>query len=222
VGAPKGEWRSASQWPLPQAPQTSYALTPKGLVANGGQSAPLKASFTVDYATPCVGEGGGPTMQPCHPKGSGYSLAGKVLAAPVEVTGHALADVWIAADTPDANLFLLLEDVSPDGSVKVVTEGRLKASLRKTGKAPWALPGLPWHRAYAEDAQTLQAGEPVRMQFDLMPTSYVWAKGHRIQISLAGSDYRERARDPKAQPATITLISDAGHPSTISLPIVQP
>ena len=111
---------------------------------------------------------------------------------------------------------------TPGGAVKVVTEGRLKASLRKTDKAPWALPGLPWHRAYAEDAQMLKPGEPVRMQFDLMPTSYVWAKGHRIQFTFAGSDYRERARNADAQPARITLISDAEHPSSVSLPIVKP
>ena len=220
VGA--DEWRSAAQWPLPQAPQTSFAITAKGLETDAIKPAPLSTSFVVDYATPCVGEGGGPTMQPCHPKGAGFSVAGKALTAPVEVTGHGLADVWIAADTPDANLFLLLEDVAPDGSVKVVTEGRLKASLRKTDKAPWALPGLPWHRAYAEDAQMLKPGEPVRMQFDLMPTSHVWAKGHRIQFTFAGSDYRERARSANSQPARITLISDAGHPSSVSLPIVKP
>lgn len=216
------EWHSATQWPLPQAPQTSFAITAKGLETGATKPAPLNTSFAVDYATPCVGEGGGPTMQPCHPKGAGFSVAGKALAAPVEVTGHGLADVWIAADTPDANLFLLLEDVAPDGSVKVVTEGRLKASLRKTDKAPWTLPGLPWHRTYAEDAQMLKPGEPVRMQFDLMPTSHVWAKGHRIQFTFAGSDYRERARSANSQPARITLISDAGHPSSISLPIVKP
>ena len=53
-----------------------------------------------------------------------------------------------------------------------------------------------------------------------MPTSYVFAKGHRIQITVTGSDHRERARASDAQPARITLISDKARPSTISLPIV--
>ena len=116
----------------------------------------------------------------------------------------------------------MLEDVAPDGSVKVVTEGRLKASLRKLNDAPWKLPNLPWHRAYAEDEQLLKAGEPVRLQFDLMPTSYVWAKGHRIQFTFTGSDHRERARNANAQPATVTLLSDPAHPSRVSLPVVKP
>jgi putative CocE/NonD family hydrolase len=217
-----GEWRSASQWPLPQASQTDFALTPKGLAMGAAKPAPFKASFAVDYTITCPEGGSGSTVQPCHLAGKGLSLSGKPLPAPVEVSGHGLADVWIASDTPDANLFLLLEDVAPDGGVKVVTEGRLKASLRKLDKAPWALPSLPWHRAYAEDVQWLKSGEPVRLQFDLMPTSYVWAKGHRIQFTFTGSDHRERARNANAQPATITLISDGDHPSRVSLPIVKP
>lgn len=216
-----GEWRTASQWPLPQAAQTRFGLGPKGISESVNFKTALKQSFPVDYTVkPCANAGSGSTVQPCHLPGKGFSLAGKVLGAPLEVTGHPLADIWIAADAPDANLFLYLEDVAPDGSVKVVTEGRLKASLRKTGEAPWALPGLPWHRAFAEDVQKLKPGEPVRLQFDLMPTSYVFAKGHRVQFTFTGSDHRERARDADAQPATITLISDREHPSTVSLPLV--
>lgn len=217
-----GEWRSAAQWPLPQASQTIFNITPKGLETGAVKPTSFKTSFPVDYTITCPEGGSGATVQPCHLAGKGLSLSGKPLNAPVEVTGHGLADVWIAADTPDANLFLLLEDVAPDGSVRVVTEGRLKASLRKLDKAPWALPGLPWHRAYAEDEQLLKPGEPVRLQFDIMPTSYIWAKRHRIQFTFTGSDHRERARNANAQPAAITLISDAAHPSSVSLPIVKP
>lgn len=214
-----GEWRAATQWPLPQARQVSFGLTASGLV-DRADGTPLRRAFPVDYTVTCPEGGSGATVQPCHLPGKGLSLAGKALKAPVEVTGHGLADVWIAADTPDANLFVYLEDVAPDGSVRVVTEGRLKATLRKLDQAPWALPGLPWHRAYAEDVQWLKPGEPVRLQFDLMPTSYVFAKGHRIQFTFTGSDHRERARDAKAQPKEIVLMSDTAHASRISLPVV--
>jgi predicted acyl esterase len=214
------EWRATSEWPLPQARQVPFALTPGGLRQGAARGQALRQAFAVDYTVSCPEGGSGARVQPCHLPGQGFSLAGKVLTAPVEVTGHGIADVWIAADTPDANLFLLLEDVAPDGGVKVVTEGRLKVSLRKLGEAPWALPGLPWHRAFAEDVQPLAPGVPVRLQFDLLPTSYVFAKGHRIQFTFTGSDHRERARDPDAQPKQITLLSDKAHPSTVSLPIV--
>ena len=218
VGA--NEWRSTPVWPLPQARPVAFSFTPKGLVEGTFKGAGLNRSFAVNYAVTCVDAGSGPTMQPCHLPGNGASFAGKPLAAPVEYIGHGIADVWIAADTPDANLFLYVEDVAPDGTVHPITEGRLKASLRKLNEAPWALPGIPWHRAFAEDAQPLKPGEPVRMQFDIMPTSWVFHKGHRIQFTLTGSDWRERARDPQSQPAQIALISDRGHPSSVSLPLV--
>ncbi|MBC2665426.1 CocE/NonD family hydrolase [Novosphingobium flavum] len=221
VGA--NQWRSTPVWPLPQAKQTSFAFTAKGLVQGGFAGAPLKRDFAVNYGVTCVNSGEGPRMQPCHLPGNGTSLAGKPLAAPVEYTGHAIADLWVAADTPDANLFLYVEDVAPDGTVKVVTEGRLKASLRRENEAPWALPGgIPWHRAFAEDAQPLKPGEPVRLRFDVMPASWVFAKGHRVQFTVTGSDWRERARDPLSQPKSITLLSDLDHPSSVSLPLIAP
>jgi uncharacterized protein len=217
-----GEWRSTGQWPLPQAVQTPFALTKGGLKQGDFSGPAFSQAFAVDYKVNCVNSGFGPTMQPCHLPGNGLSLTGVPLKQAMEYTGHGLADIWIAADAPDANLFLYVEDVAPDGTVRVVTEGRLKASLRKLDKAPWALPAIPWHRAFAEDAQPLEKGVPARLQFDVMPTSWIFAKGHRIQFTFTGSDWRERARDPNAQPAQITLISERDHPSTVSLPIVRP
>ncbi len=214
------EWRSSAVWPLAQTVQTPFSLT-KGGLRQGGGGPTLNQSFAVNYDVNCVNAGFGPTMQPCHLSGNGLSLASDPLKAATEFSGHGVADIWIATDTADANLFLYIEDVAPDGSVRVVTEGRLKASLRKLSPAPWAMPGIPWHRAFAEDAQPLKAGEPVRLQFDVMPSSYVFAKGHRIQFTFTGSDWRERARDPNSQPKSIRLISDKAHPSTVSLPLIE-
>ncbi|MBC2667573.1 CocE/NonD family hydrolase [Novosphingobium piscinae] len=215
-------WRSSKVWPLPDARPTPFALTARGLVEGVFTGAALRRDFAVDYAVNCEKSGFGPTMQPCHNPGNGWSIAGPPLTAAAEYTGHGVADLWIAADTPDANLFLYVEDVAPDGTVRVITEGRLKASLRRTAEAPWILPGgYPWHRAFAEDAQPLQPGQPARLQFDLMPTSWTFQPGHRVQLTLAGSDWRERARDPQAQPRTITILSDRDHPSSVVLPLIR-
>lgn len=219
-GSGTGEWRAAREWPLPQARPVPFALTPTGLLHGTAAGPAFSKAFDVDYTVTCPEGGSGSTVQPCHLPGKGLSLTGKPLAAPTELTGHGLADIWISAEARDANLFLLVEDVAPDGRVTVVTEGRLKASLRKLGTAPWALPDLPWHRGYAEDTQPLTPGEPVRLQFDILPASWVFAKGHRIQFTFTGSDHRERARDPAAQPRQITLLSDKAHPSSVTLPLV--
>jgi hypothetical protein len=98
--------------------------------------------------------------------------------------------------------------------------GRLKASLRAEVPAPFSVPGTPWHRAYAEDAQPLQAGEPVTLHFDFLPTSYRIPAGHRVGVTLMGADYRERLRDPNAPGTVISVLSTAAEPSWLDLPLL--
>lgn len=159
--------------------------------------------------------------QPSHLLSQKASFPARPLVAAVEVTGHGLVDIWIVADGSDASLFAYLDDVAPDGSVRVVTDGRLKASQRKPGEAPWAPPVVPWHRVQAEDVKPLQPNAPARLQFDLLSMSHVFAKGHRILLIIPGSDHRERARDPAARPKSIILICDRTHRSSINLPILR-
>lgn len=219
MNAPAGtEWRATASWPLKQTRMQTFFLNGTKLDTRAGQARPV--SFAARYDAACPGAGSGSQVQPCHVAGSGASMAGTPLAADTEVTGNVLVDLWISSDQPDANIFAYLEDVAPDGTVEVITEGRLKASLRKETSAPWAMPdGVPWHRAFAEDAQPVKAGEAVRLRFDMMPTSYVFRKGHRIQITVTGSDHRERARD-LATPPRITLYSGKGKASSVALPII--
>ena len=153
--------------------------------------------------------------QPCHITGNGASWS-MPIAVDTEITGHPLADLWIVSDAPDEHVFAYLEDVSPDGKVTVVTEGRLKASIRKTSAAPWKTLGLPWHRGFAEDAQSLKGGEPARIQFAMLPASWVFKKGHRLQITITGWDWRER--QALKTRSTIRILNEAQHRSTVTLP----
>ena len=79
--------------------------------------------------------------------------------------------------------------------------------------------GVTRQRAYKEDAQPLKPGEAVRLHFDMMPTSWVFRKGHRMQITVTGSDHRERARDI-ATPPRITVYFDRAHASSVALPVI--
>jgi uncharacterized protein len=228
INAPAGqEWRSAATWPLP-----GTEMRPLYLVSNGSLGAKpslLKIApraFDVNYAISCPDKKtgpfeGGPFAQPCYVKGEGVSYADRPLARDTEVTGSPVVDVWIAADTRDADVFAYLEDVAPDGSVRVVAEGRLKASLRATAKPNWKIPGdYPWHRSFVEDVQPLTPGEPVKLSFDMMPSSWIFKAGHRIQITLRGADERERLRDGGLA-KRITILADAAHPSAMRLPVAH-
>ena len=220
-------WKSAPSWPVAGAAPQAFYLTQGDGLAAAPPKAVSKASFVVDDGVACPGVtvtlANTTTVQPCHPAKGAASFALAPLTADTELTGHPVVDLWVSSSGPDANLFAYIEDVAPDGTIKPVTDGRLKASLRKVNPAPWALPpGVPWHRSYAEDAEALPLGQPVEVKFDLLPLSYVFKAGHRIQLTVAGADYRERERKVATPAPAISIHTGAGFASSVVLPLVRP
>jgi putative CocE/NonD family hydrolase len=145
------------------------------------------------------------------------------LAADLEVTGVPSARLWISADTRDANVFAVLEDVAPDGRSTFVTDGRMRASWRKIHPGPWRLREQIWHRGYGEDVAPLEPGEPAELAFDLLPISYVFKAGHSIRVSLSTSIGQPYQAPPLAGglTPTIELHRDRARPSALLLPIVS-
>lgn len=223
VGAPDGSaWRSAKVWPVPGATPTVYHLG-KSLEAAAPRSRGERTTFTVRYDVDCPAAPKRPDglltgAPPCPLAYAGPRFTGQPLTADTEVTGDAVVDLWISSTAADANLFVYLEDVGADGVVTPVTDARLKASLRKVSAPPYDNFGLPWHRSHREDARPMTAGEPERLTFAFLPASHLFKAGHRIQISVAGADYRERDRTPQSPAPTVTILNTPSHPSTVTLP----
>ncbi len=230
--APGTEWRSAKQWPPPGAASRTLYLAPSGptggMLTGALPAKPAAGEFKVSYDVGCPPGHEGPRLAnltpglltgalPCFPETAGPHFLGAPLKADTEVTGSPVADLWVRIDATDQNVFVYLEDVAPDGAIHPVTDGRLKASLRKTNAPPFANFGLPWHRAYQDDAQPLTPGEPARLQLDLLPTSYIFKAGHRIRITVAGADFREKFGNTGTGPL-MAILSDKDHASSVSLP----
>jgi putative CocE/NonD family hydrolase len=225
INAPAGtEWRGSKTWPIAGVSASTWYLGQGALQPRTPTAKAIATSFTVRYDVGC------PEMvkryneyltgaPPCPLAHAGPHFAGPVLRADTEVTGDAVADLWITSTAKDSNIFVYLEDVAPDGTVTSVTDARLKASLRRLNKPKYANFDLPWHRAHAEDAQDLTPGEPARLTMAFLPASYVFKAGHRIQVSVAGADYRERDRTPVTPAPVLTILNDAAHPSAVTLPI---
>jgi putative CocE/NonD family hydrolase len=178
--------------------------------------------YDVDCPTSAKMPGGLLTgAPPCPVEHGGPRFVTAPLQSDMEVTGDAFADLWMSSSAGDVNIFVYLEDVAPDGSVAQVTDARLKASLRKTSRPKYENFGLPYQRSHREDAQPLKTGEPARLVFAFLPTSYVFKAGHSIRISIAGADYRERDRTPVSPAPLVTIYNTASNPSYISLPVVN-
>ncbi|MEQ5809033.1 CocE/NonD family hydrolase [Alteromonas sp. NFXS44] len=219
-GSAKGHWASSSTWPVEGVDFKAFAMTDSGLKTDGQAEGTLDQQFDVKFEQNCPGEKISSRSQPCSTHEEGIHISSEPLVHAIEVTGHPKVTVNLSTNRNDANLFAYLEDVAPDGSVTVITEGRLKASMRKTDSAPWLMPeGTPWHRWYKEDQQLLTAYEPVELTFAMMPTSRVFAEGHKIRVTFTGSDYRERLRDDAGHAQTIRLTSPSSGTAVLMLPV---
>jgi hypothetical protein len=141
------------------------------------------------------------------------------LESPVQVIGHPVVHIWLQTDAPDLDLFVYLEEVDEEGNSIYVTEGILRASHRAIGKASFENLGLPWHNHFQSELQTVPAGKPIELVFDLLPTAYRFSKGKRIRVTVAFAD-ADNFDTPVIDPAPVVhLLRDKNHPSFIDLPL---
>ena len=231
VNASSGtEWRSSKTWPVAGTQPTKFFLagsSPAGgdLQSHAPTDAGSQTTFAVRYDVDCptlARQPGGllTGAPPCPVEHGGPRFLTAPLESDREVTGDAVVDLWMSSSAGDGNLFVYLEDVAPDGNVTQVTDARLKASLRKMSKPRYENYGLPYHRSHREDAQPLKPGEPAQLVFAFLPASHIFKAGHRIRISIAGSDYRERDRAPVSPAPVVTIYSTLSTPSYVSLPVI--
>jgi putative CocE/NonD family hydrolase len=237
IDAPESEaWRTTSTWPVPEAIETSFffeagrsgtvnsindgTLTdklPAGLVA--ADSGRVDTTATLGPGNRWANTYGGDVGYPdlARNDARGWTWTSLPLGVPLEVIGHPVAHIWIRSSTRDADVFVYLEDVDPDGRSTYVTEGVLRASHRKLMKPPFENFGLPWTRSYKEDVSPLP-DRPTELVFDLLPTAKRFKAGHRIRITVTGAD-RDAHRKVTQAPDLI-IYRDRSHPSRVDMPVV--
>jgi hypothetical protein len=139
----------------------------------------------------------------------------------MEVTGHALVDIFLSSSTTDAQVFVYLEDIDEQGTVHYVTEGSFRALHRKVSneKAPYKQVG-PYHSFLREDGEPLKPGEVAELQFSMLPISYLFKKGHRVRIAIAGAD-AEQFRNMTNDEPQYTIHRSFNYPSRVELPVIS-
>ena len=95
------------------------------------------------------------------------------LAAELDVMGHPRVSLTVTAAAPVAYLSAKLCDVFPDGTSALVSRGILNLAHRDGHAKPAAL----------------EPGSPTTLELELEATSWVFEAGHRVRLSLAGSDW---------------------------------
>ncbi len=94
------------------------------------------------------------------------------MVTPMEITGNVKARLYVQSDSPDFDLCVRMTDVYPDGRSMLVLDGVRRARFRNGYKTEQLVP-------YAELTP---------IEVDLLSTSIVIAPGHRLRISISGSN----------------------------------
>lgn len=234
------EWRTADRWPIRHRLKLRFYFHdgPTGTV-NSVNDGSLKLlpplfgndTYTVDYTTTTgyptrwtnTWEGPGapygyPDMTFNDEKGLTYTS--RPLDHEIRITGHPVVHLHVSSTAADGDFFAYLEEVDENGYSRYITEGVLRASHRSLDNAPYQTMGLPWHRSYPEDIQPLQEDKPVRLKFDLIPTSWVFKPGKRIRVTITCADDGNTFTPQFSPVPEVTVYRNIFRKSYIQLPVI--
>ena len=222
------EWRESKTWP-PAAKMTPYYLS------SGHESDAAHRTRTLSAAIPEISKSSSTFVSdPQNPVKNIYSSSGahdyrdlgnrndvltfdsSPLTLDMEVTGPISAEMYMACDCRDVDLWVRLLDVAPDGTAfNLMSPGLdvVRASYREAGRGQ----------------QLLEPNRIYVIHLDNLITSNVFKKDHRVRVQISGSFFPNFSRNPQTgdsernsanmKKARVTIYTDREHPSRIILPV---
>ena len=143
------------------------------------------------------------------------------LAGDMEITGNAVISLEVSSTHEDGAFIVYLEDVAPDGYVRLLTEGELRAVHRAVSDSPALATFGPLHSFSSSDGQPLAPGEITTLSFALLPVSALVREGHAIRVAIAGHDKDTFIRVPETGNPVIQVYRQQGNVSWIDLPVIN-
>jgi putative CocE/NonD family hydrolase len=221
-------WRAADTWPPIGEAARQFHLAPhRMLAATSGAAA--SDSCKVDF-----GFGTGPhtryerlaaidnrDFHTDWPQREAVLLSytSEALGADMVLTGHAVAELWLAASESDAAVHIYLSELSADGRLHYITEGVLRALHRRDADdTPQHRTAWPTHSYARKDAAPLTLGTLERLRIALLPVSWLLRRGSRIRLSISGADADHYGQVPHGRPPILTIHHGDDMPSRLLLP----
>lgn len=168
----------ADAWPLPETRWTTWNLDADRTTLSTDTP---NSEASVSYDT----------------TGTGVTFLGPVAETETEVTGPLAAKLFVSSTTTDADLFLVLRVIDPDGDEVVfrgamdahtpTAQGWLRVSHRALDEEK-SLPHRPYHTHTS--AEPMTPGEIYEVAVEIWPTSVVIPAGYRLALTVRGNDYR--------------------------------
>lgn len=171
-------WKTSNSWPVPST-ETSFYLTDNGkLQTNKNSQKHSSVSFTYDPSLPVPTIGGRNLFLESGPKDQTsiesrddvLVFTSEALDADLEVTGNIFAEMFFTSDRKDTDVVIRLCDVYPDGRSILIADGVQRLCL-------------------APHVQDRPGCQMQKITVDLWSTSFVFAKGHKIRVSVSSSNF---------------------------------
>ncbi|MGH2830442.1 MAG: CocE/NonD family hydrolase [Actinomycetota bacterium] len=142
------------------------------------------------------------------------------------VAGPLSIDLYASMAGTDADFFVSVSDVFPDGRVSYLQRGLLKSSHRRVDplRSYWDQGIMVQPYRPHTNPQPVVPGEIIKYQIEIFPMGYIFRPQHKILVQV----HTPPAVDglwgytPSHQPAAVTLYHSAAYPTSLLLPVVQP
>jgi putative CocE/NonD family hydrolase len=226
----KEAWRESQTWP-PATKMTSYYLTigsntdssttRVGLAVTAPVSQKSSSSFMSDPEHPVTNKyaaSGAHDYRDLVGRADTLTFDSPALQSDVEVTGSIDAEIYMSCDCRDADLWVRLLDVGPDGTAFNLMSPGLDV-VRASYRSP------------ERGRQLLQPSRIYQIGLKNLITSNVFKVGHRIRVQVSGSFFPNFSRNPQTgeserdsatmKKSRITIHADRHHPSRIILPVAN-
>ena len=208
--SPTAEWKTATQWPLPETRWIPFYLHAGGLLSehelltNEASDSFNDSTFaheSLTYITPPLVEN-------------------------TELIGPIVMSFYTSSIDVEMHIFATLLLVDRDGEEHELTRGWLRASQRRLGAD-----SEPWEPILEhKQRESLEPGVIYELRFGMIPTARLFLNGERIAIRIKGADnekamnrFQQQSRNHlwRQQPNRITIYHDETHPSCLWLPITR-
>lgn len=223
-------WKSARAWPPPEARPLVFYPGPGGELRPTQPDRNEADRYIVDFKAGTgvhsrfgkhLAGGRYPVGYPDRARRDRQLLVytSAPLAEDTEVTGHPRACLQVSSTATDGAIIVYLEEVAPDGTVRVITDGALRLVTRQASPGGWPYWAADLYRPFRRaDVVPVTPGEVVDLTFDLFPVSWLFRAGHALRLALAGADADNFLAIAEDQAPTVCVHHGPGFPSRLELP----
>jgi len=206
-----GEWKTSSEWPLPETKFTPFYLHESGLLSerehwpNEGFS----------------------TFEDSHFNRGSLTFVTPPLVETTEVIGPMVLNLYGSSTDSDILWFVTILDYDPNGKETLLTRGWLRGSHRRTDterSTPW----LPYHTH--TERELLTPNEVYEFNIEIRPYGIEFKPGHRIGVRVKCVDDEEPTSSLEGhnvghlwrqKSSRVTVYHNADYPSHLILPITK-